>query len=131
MRRVLAQTRVTRGEMSLASATPTATDAAALGYCKPPPVGSFRPNAFGIYDMEGNVWEWVEDSWHDSYEGAPADGSAWLQGGDATYRVIRGGSWQRNRSPPRDHPVQTSLEASVRHTWIQNGQDDETIAVLR
>jgi formylglycine-generating enzyme required for sulfatase activity len=58
-----------------------------------PPVGSFRPNAFGIYDMDGNVWEWVEDSWHDSYEGAPADGSAWLQGGDATYRVIRGGSW--------------------------------------
>jgi formylglycine-generating enzyme required for sulfatase activity len=52
-----------------------------------------RPNAFGIYDMEGNVWEWVEDIWHDSYEGAPADGSAWLQGGDATYRVIRGGSW--------------------------------------
>ena len=44
--------------------------------------------------MEGNVWEWVEDLWHDSYEGAPADGSAWLQGGgDPTYRVIRGGSW--------------------------------------
>jgi formylglycine-generating enzyme required for sulfatase activity len=57
------------------------------------PVGSFQPNAFGVYDMEGNVWEWVEDIWHDSYEGAPADGSAWLQGGDATYRVIRGGSW--------------------------------------
>ena len=57
------------------------------------PVGSFRPNAFGIYDMEGNVWEWVEDVWHDNYEGAPADGSAWLEGGDANYRVIRGGSW--------------------------------------
>jgi formylglycine-generating enzyme required for sulfatase activity len=56
------------------------------------PVGSFRPNAFGLYDMEGNVWEWVEDIWHDSYEGAPADGSAWLQG-DASYRVVRGGSW--------------------------------------
>jgi formylglycine-generating enzyme required for sulfatase activity len=56
-------------------------------------VGSFRPNAFGIHDMEGNVWEWVEDIWHDSYGGAPADGSAWLEGGDATYRVIRGGSW--------------------------------------
>jgi len=57
------------------------------------PVGSFRPNAFGIYDMEGNVWEWVEDIWHGSYDGAPTDGSAWLQGADATYRVIRGGSW--------------------------------------
>jgi formylglycine-generating enzyme required for sulfatase activity len=57
------------------------------------PVGSFRPNAFGVCDMEGNVWEWVEDIWHDSYEGAPADGSAWLQGGDPTYRVIRGGAW--------------------------------------
>ena len=57
------------------------------------PVGSFRPNAFGIFDMEGNVWEWVEDIWHDSYEGAPADGSAWLRAGDATYRVIRGGAW--------------------------------------
>jgi formylglycine-generating enzyme required for sulfatase activity len=43
--------------------------------------------------MEGNVWEWVEDVWHDSYEGAPADGSAWLQNGDATFRAIRGGSW--------------------------------------
>ena len=38
------------------------------------PVGSFRPNAFGIYDMEGNVWEWVEDIWHDDYKGAPVDG---------------------------------------------------------
>jgi formylglycine-generating enzyme required for sulfatase activity len=57
------------------------------------PVGSFRPNAFGLHDMEGNVWEWVEDVWHDSYQGAPADGSTWLEGGDASYRVIRGGSW--------------------------------------
>jgi formylglycine-generating enzyme required for sulfatase activity len=57
------------------------------------PVGSFPPNAFGIHDMEGNVWEWVEDIWHDSFQGTPADGSAWLQDGDPTYRVIRGGSW--------------------------------------
>lgn len=57
------------------------------------PVGSFRPNTFGLFDMHGNVWEWVEDIWHDSYDGAPVDGSAWLQGGDANYRVIRGGSW--------------------------------------
>jgi formylglycine-generating enzyme required for sulfatase activity len=45
--------------------------------------------------MHGNVWEWVEDCWHDNYVNAPADGSAWLvgQGGDCTLRVVRGGSW--------------------------------------
>jgi formylglycine-generating enzyme required for sulfatase activity len=58
------------------------------------PVGSFKPNAFGLYDMLGNVWEWVEDSWHGSYDGAPVDGSAWLQGGDPSYRVVRSGSWR-------------------------------------
>jgi formylglycine-generating enzyme required for sulfatase activity len=57
------------------------------------PAGSFKPNAFGLYDMHGNVDEWVEDPWHDNYIGAPADGSAWLQGGDTSRRVVRGGSW--------------------------------------
>jgi formylglycine-generating enzyme required for sulfatase activity len=61
------------------------------------PVGSLKPNAFGLYDMHGNVWEWVEDGWHGSYNGAPADGSAWLRGADPNYRVVRGGSW-RNES---------------------------------
>jgi formylglycine-generating enzyme required for sulfatase activity/uncharacterized caspase-like protein len=60
------------------------------------PVGSFKPNAFGLYDMAGNVREWVEDIWHDSYKGAPTDGSAWLQGGDASLRAVRGGSWNYN-----------------------------------
>jgi formylglycine-generating enzyme required for sulfatase activity len=43
--------------------------------------------------MHGNVFEWVEDTWHEGYDGAPADGTPWVQGGDATRRVIRGGSW--------------------------------------
>ena len=47
--------------------------------------------------MHGNVWEWVEDRWHENYDGAPTDGSAWLDHGDPSYRVIRGGSW-RNES---------------------------------
>jgi formylglycine-generating enzyme required for sulfatase activity len=60
---------------------------------RPAPVGSFKANAFGLYDLHGNVFEWVEDPWHESYEGAPEDGTAWLQGGDEGRRVVRGGSW--------------------------------------
>jgi formylglycine-generating enzyme required for sulfatase activity len=58
------------------------------------PVGQKRPNAFGIYDMHGNVWEWCEDDWHKSYENAPIDGSAWVDKPDrGSYRVYRGGNW--------------------------------------
>ena len=57
------------------------------------PVGSYRSNAFGLYDMEGNAFEWVEDCWADSYQGAPTDGSARTAGTDCSNRVNRGGSW--------------------------------------
>ena len=57
------------------------------------PVGQFYPNAFGLYDMHGNVSEWCLDTWHNSYDGAPTDGSAWETGGHSTRRVCRGGSW--------------------------------------
>jgi formylglycine-generating enzyme required for sulfatase activity len=57
------------------------------------PVGSFPENAFGLYDMVGNVWEWTEDCWHKNYEGAPANGSAWTSEGDCNLLVARGGSW--------------------------------------
>jgi formylglycine-generating enzyme required for sulfatase activity/DNA-binding winged helix-turn-helix (wHTH) protein len=57
------------------------------------PVGKHRPNAWGLYDMLGNLWEWVEDCWHGSFVDAPVDGSAWTKNGDCAQRVSRGGSW--------------------------------------
>ncbi len=63
---------------------------------KPTKIGSFSPNAFGLYDTAGNVAEWVRDCWHEDYKGAPTDGSVW-EGGDCSYRVVRGGSYS---SPP-------------------------------
>jgi len=61
---------------------------------EPSPVGSYPANRWGLHDMIGNVWEWVEDRWHDSHEGAPDDGSARLDPGSGEAgRVVRGGSW--------------------------------------
>ncbi|MDR4504091.1 MAG: SUMF1/EgtB/PvdO family nonheme iron enzyme [Candidatus Scalindua sp.] len=69
------------------------------------PVGEKEPNAFGLYDMHGNVYEWVEDDWHGDYKGAPNDGKAWTDKPRGSFRVIRGGSWgddaQRCRSALR------------------------------
>jgi formylglycine-generating enzyme required for sulfatase activity len=65
---------------------------------EPAPVGSFPPNDFGLYDMAGNVYQWVEDCDHDNYVGAPTDGSAWISG-ECSSRIVRGGSWWM---PPRE-----------------------------
>lgn len=62
------------------------------------PVGTKMANAFGLFDMTGNVWEWCEDVSHKNYQGAPTDGSSWIIGGDSKYRIVRGGSWSNDRS---------------------------------
>lgn len=58
-------------------------------------VGRFSPNNFGLCDMHGNVEEWCLDHWHNDYVDAPSDGSAWVEGGDADQRLLRGGSWDK------------------------------------
>lgn len=65
------------------------------------PVGLKLPNAFGLYDMSGNVWEWCEDDWHADYTGAPANGSAWIDSPRGTDRVSRGGGWIDYNAPAR------------------------------
>ena len=62
------------------------------GHARAAPSGSFEPNAYGLHDMLGNVWEWTQDCWNGNYSGAPSDGSAWLSG-NCSLRVLRGGSW--------------------------------------
>lgn len=59
-------------------------------------MGSFPPNAFGLYDLHGNVWEWCSDRWHNNYDGAPINGSPWLledYENEIAPRVLRGGAW--------------------------------------
>ena len=85
------------------------------------PVGSFAPNAFGLHDMHGNVYEWVEDCWHSDYQGAPSDGSAWTSGGVCQVRILRGGSYDDTpvlvRSANRDGNItddRTNLFSGIR-----------------
>ncbi|NET32884.1 MAG: formylglycine-generating enzyme family protein [Cyanothece sp. SIO1E1] len=73
--------------------TPELANYEESGKEKTTPVGSYRPNAFGVYDMHGNVWEWCLDHWHDNYQSAPTDGSPWLSSEGSNTRVRRGGSW--------------------------------------
>ncbi|WP_458250602.1 formylglycine-generating enzyme family protein [Geobacter anodireducens] len=76
------------------------------------PVGSFAPNPYGMFDTAGNVWEWCVDTWHESYDGAPADGSPWI-GGEDSRRVQRGGSFG---SKPR------YIRSSARGRGAQDGR---------
>ena len=80
---------------------------------QPLKVGSFKPNSFGLYDMGGNIHQWVADCWHKNYQGAPSDGSAWVDN-DCLSQVIRSGSWKNDpsyvRPSSRDH-----YDTSVRY----------------
>ena len=80
------------------------------GHVRSAPVGSFKPNAFGLHDMIGNVFEWLEDCFHENYEGAPSDGSAWIAGA-CEQRAARGGSWS---SAPRN----------LRSAWRERDRPD-------
>jgi formylglycine-generating enzyme required for sulfatase activity len=83
----------------------------------PTPVASFAANPYGLYDMNGGVWEWVADCWHSSYKGAPADGRAW-DDPSCSVRVIRGGSW-REGSAYMQSATRFKYSSSVRQS--QNG----------
>ena len=83
----------------------------------PAPVGSFAPNQFGLHDMNGSVWEWVQDCWHNSYKGAPTDGHAWEEA-NCRVRVIRGASW-RDGASYMPSTTRFKYDAAVRQS--QNG----------
>jgi formylglycine-generating enzyme required for sulfatase activity len=68
------------------------------GYVFTSPAGRFEPNAFGLYDMLGNAWQWVEDCFHSSYVDAPDDASIAVEWGECSQRVVRGGSWNNGPS---------------------------------
>ncbi|NEO29821.1 MAG: formylglycine-generating enzyme family protein [Symploca sp. SIO3C6] len=92
-------------------------------------VGIFPPNAFGLYDLHGNVWEWCADDWHDNYDGAPTDGSAWIGGTYRDRKVLRGGSWgvppHLCRCASRDDDFRSELfYDSIGFRVVCVGQDD-------
>lgn len=78
-----------------------------------PPVGAKKPNPWKLYDVHGYLWEWCADAWHDSYDGAPKDGSAWSDGGDPRRRVLRGGSW-KDKAAALTSSYRRAAEAGLR-----------------
>ena len=84
------------------------------GYERTGPVGSYEANGYGLYDVLGNVWEWTEDCWNESYDGAPSDGRAW-ESGDCGRRVVRGGSWFNNPTSLRSARRIRILTSSRNH----------------
>jgi formylglycine-generating enzyme required for sulfatase activity len=83
---------------------------------RPAPVGSFAPNRFGLYDIVGNVWQWLEDCDHSGYQGAPTDGSAWIKDGDCEARRVRGGSYAQSPDYLR------SAFRGLRNKFFRNSQ---------
>ena len=81
------------------------------------PVGQFQPNAYGLYDMHGNVWEWCADTWHENYEGAPSDGRVWTRNENNDRSCLRGGSWLDSpwdcRSACRDYVTRGFRDVNV------------------
>ncbi len=82
------------------------------------PVHAFQPNAFGLYTMLGNAWQWVDDCWHPNYQGAPADGGVWA-GGDCSRHVLRGGSWSN---------IPAFVRAAARSGAPNNSDDPKSIS---
>ena len=81
------------------------------------PVGHFAPNAFGLHDMHGNVWEWCADRWHANYRGAPTQGQPWVGSSRSAQRAIRGGGWldapAKIRAASRSGYLETSLNRTI------------------
>ena len=82
------------------------------------PVGQYDPNAFGLYDMLGGVWEWVEDCSHDDYEGAPTDGSVWDDEQCFSDRMLRGGSWYGDLGRYLRASVRDNGNPDLRHSYL-------------